>query len=169
MKFDETRIQYHLSRRLLNKGYKIVLPNINWSWLIWEADLIGITKANYMYEYEIKITKQNFMKDFTKSKHRIMHRTPKTGNPRIPNYFSYVAPLNAMPICIPDNAGLIEVVKSGRSQHGMYFTEIRKPHKIHEQKVSEKGIIKMLRAMMFKYWDLAQTLENNKIQKELFN
>ena len=57
---DETKIQYHLYQDLIAKGHEIVVPNVSWSWLLWEADLISITKAGYMNEYEIKISKQDF-------------------------------------------------------------------------------------------------------------
>lgn len=168
MKLDETRIQYYLSRRLLQRGHYITIPNVSWSWLLWEADLISITKSNYMYEYEIKISRSDFEKDFRKGKHLTIKTTPWRGNTSIPNYFLYVAPLNAIPLCIPSYAGLIEVVPSKRYQHGMYFTEIKKPKKIHGKKQDATGIVKMLRTIMFKYWDLASILETIKIQKQLF-
>lgn len=152
----------------MRKGHYITIPNVSWSWLIWEADLISITKAHYMYEFEIKITKSDFEKDFTKTKHHIFKTTPRRGNNRIPNYFVYVAPLKAIPLCIPDYAGIIEIIQTKKYLHGICFSEIRKPKKIHNLKQSEKGINTMLRTIMFKYWDLASTLNSYKIQRELF-
>ena len=143
-----------------------MIPNVSWSWLSWEADLISITKAGYMYEYEIKISKSDFMHDFGKPKHRSLRRAAES--PRIPNYFSYVAPINAIPLCIPDYAGLIEISPSGRYGHTYDLEIIRKPPKIQGAKQTDASKIKMLKTLMFKYWGLANTLNNNKIQKELF-
>ena len=105
---DEATIQYALFRYLTACGYVAVMPNVSWSWLLWEADLIGVLKSNRWAEYEIKISKSDFQNDFKKFKHIYL-----SGNPihtaRVPNYFWYVAPIKAVPLCIPDYAGLIEV------------------------------------------------------------
>jgi glycyl-tRNA synthetase alpha subunit len=165
MKLDETKIQFYLSRHLMSKGQKIVIPNVDWSWLYWEADLISITQALYMYEYEIKISKADFQNDFKKRKHRSLRGGHN--NNRIPNYFSYVAPIKAVPLCIPDYAGLIEVEQVGKYDHNIRFIQVKKPSQIHKTKQSYEGIISMLRTIMFKYWNLAETLDRYKIQKEL--
>lgn len=165
MKFDEARIQYHLSRYVVSKNHEFVIPNVSWSWLYWEADLISVTRHWYCYEYEIKITRQDFEKDFGKRKHLHL-RNPRDTN-KIPNYFSYVAPIEAIPLCIPDYAGLIEVRQSGRYGQGMVFEEIRKPMLLHRTIQSKTGLIRMLRTIMFKYWNLAQTLEENKVQRQI--
>src|ERR1035437_4116878 len=34
-----------------------------------ECDIISISKSDYIYEYEIKISRADFKKDFTKQKH----------------------------------------------------------------------------------------------------
>ena len=167
MKLDETKIQFYLNRYVMAKGHYIAIPNVSWSWLYWEADLISITKSFYMYEYEIKISRADFEKDFVKPKHRRLKRCAK--GQRIPNYFVYVAPIKAIPLCIPSYAGLIEVRQDTRYRHRINFIEIKKPEKIHGIKQDLKSINTMLRTVTFKYWDLAQTLDNIKIQKELFN
>jgi len=155
---DETKIQYALHCELMRRGQYCVIPNVSWSWLYWEADLISITKSFYMYEYEIKISHQDFKADFRKRKHYSLRRDYSSVNwkeIRIPNYFSYVAPLEAVPICIPDYAGLILVDIDKSYAHKLNFVEVQKPKRIHGQKQTEKGIIAMLRTLMFKYWGLA--------------
>ena len=37
-----------------------------------ECDVISISKANYIYEYEIKISRSDFKVDFNKEKHKLM-------------------------------------------------------------------------------------------------
>ena len=167
---DEAKIQLALYRELLSRGHEIITPNVSWSWLNWEADIISFTRAHYMYEFEIKISKADFLNDFTKRKHgrmKIASTIPMHHNFRMPNYFSYVAPESAMPLCIPDHAGLIEVYVSERYKK-ISLIEIKKPPLLHKNKPDTKAIFSILRTMMFKYWNLAENLNVIKIQKELF-
>ena len=162
---DETRIQLALFKELISKGNYAVIPNVSWSWLYWEADLIGISKAFYMSEYEIKITKQDFEADFKKRKHNTLKRE-NVRNARIPNYFNYVAPLKAIPLCIPDYAGLL-IVEADK--YGLKISDVKKAPLLHKSKLGTEGVQAMFRSLMFKYWNLAQTLDTYKIQKHLFN
>ena len=169
---DEARIQTALYNYLLRKGQEIILPNISWSWLPWEADLISITKAKYMYEFEIKISRADFEHDFLKRKHNTLKRisiNPQWRNLRIPNYFCYVAPIKAIPICVPDYAGIYQVYpNTGRYKHLLSISEVRKPALLHREKQTPDTIYKMMRTLMFKYWGLAQRLEHIKIQRNIF-
>lgn len=122
-----------------------------------------------MNEYEIKCNKADFQNDFKKRKHIALKREVHHPRTRVPNYFWYVAPIKAIPLCIPDYAGLILVSEN----KNRYATELRieyikKAQLLHKIKVSEAGIKAMLRSLMFKYWKLAEALDRNKIQKELF-
>lgn len=103
---DEARIQYSMWLNLVNRGHEIVIPNVSWSYLLWEADLVSVTKARYLYEFEIKISHADFKADFTKRKHWHFKDCVRVKKPnpygkrklRIPNYFTYVAPVNAIPL-----------------------------------------------------------------------
>ena len=70
--FDEASIQLNLNYELRSRNHMYIIPNVSWSWLSWEADLISFTRAGYMNEYEIKCTKQDFMNDFSKRKHQMV-------------------------------------------------------------------------------------------------
>jgi hypothetical protein len=148
---------------LINKGNYAAIPNVSWSWLNWEADLIGISKAWYTTEYEIKISKADFEKDFKKRKHYSMTRGQIRTN-RIPNYFCYVAPLKAIPLCIPDHAGLI-LIK--HNDYNMWFEKIKGAPRLHNNIIKTSDMLAILRSVVFKYWDLAKTLNHEKRQKEL--
>ncbi len=167
MKLDETKLQRSVSFWMLRKGHVIAIPNVDWSWLYWEADLITVTKARYMHEFEIKISAQDFKADFKKRKHQTL-KNGNIKNNRVPNYFTYVAPLKAIPICIPDHAGLILISPTNRYGHEYQLDVIKKAPLIHRNKQTDASMFKMLRTLMFKYWNLAQTLHTIKIQKELF-
>ncbi len=109
-----------------------------------ECDVLSISKSNYIYEYEIKISKSDFKRDFLKSKHSniINEKYTKISKNEvvylIPNYFTYVIPKDIVPIeDIPIYAGLIYYNEDGS------FTTIRKPKLIHDTKASDLFIRKV--------------------------
>lgn len=162
---DETMIQFSLFQELNRKGHVAIIPNVSWSWLNWEADLISITKAHYMHEYEIKISLSDFKADFHKRKHHYFRNNYGT---RKPNYFWYVSPEKAVPICIPDYAGLIIMEPLSKHAIGHRLVTVKKAMKLHDKKISDNGINSMLRTLQFKYWNIMKKLDQIKIQTELF-
>ena len=57
---------------LMIDNYSKPLQITNYSGIGFEADVLMITKAKLVYEYEIKTSRADFKKDFTKiSKHKI--------------------------------------------------------------------------------------------------
>ena len=122
-----------------------------------------------MNEYEIKISKQDFEADFKKRKHITLGQCLFHEGARVPNRFWYVAPIKAIPICIPDYAGLILLYEQDRGQFkDLRLQIIKQAPQIHKNKIGSKGTHSILRSIMFKYWNLAQTLNTYKIQKEIF-
>lgn len=155
---DELTIQHRMWTLLLARGHKAVMPNVSWSWLHWEADLISVTKADYWHEYEIKCTKADFVRDFEKFKHRHI-RSGILYTDRIPNYFWYVAPINAIPLCIPDYAGLILVTEDPdliKTWPPINVECVKEAKRLHDQKLCIEGYTSMLRSVMFKYWDMVK-------------
>jgi hypothetical protein len=162
---DEQRIQIALFRALV-KGNFAVVPNVSWSWFDWETDLVAITRARYVHEYEIKISHSDFKADFKKRKHYRFKDIRREGkHARTPNYFWYVAPIKAIPICIPEYAGLIEVQGD---RYGIDLVIVKRPRLLHRTKLSEHGVKQVLRSLMYKYWNIANDRDIWKIQRELF-
>jgi hypothetical protein len=167
--FDEARIQLALYDHCMQGKY-LMVPNVSWSWFSWETDLISITRAGYVHEYEIKCTHQDFKNDYKKRKHltfrdaaaRQIHENRLR---RIPNYFWYVAPIRAIPLCVPGYAGLMEVT---HKRYGLQLQVIRKPKMLHHNKMSHDAIRAIMRSLMYKYWNVARDRDNWKIQKDLF-
>ena len=104
---------------------------------------------------------QDFKADFKKSKHNKLKNNTYNGIDR----FYYVAPLKAIPLCIPDHAGLIEVyeginrlelhtVKMAPKLNGKKITEYRKDPKD-----------KIIKSIMWKYWKLSNKL-NERIEND---
>ena len=69
-----------------------------------ECDVISVSKSDYIYEYEIKISRQDFKKDFIKEKHNHILNEKFTyvrkGEQlyRVCNYFNYVVPKDLISI-----------------------------------------------------------------------
>jgi hypothetical protein len=167
--FDEARIQLSLFG-WVEKGKFLVIPNVSWSWFHWETDLVAITKAGYVHEYEIKISHADFKNDFKKPKHYSLKdaynkQIHENRLRRMPNYFWYVAPIKAIPLCVPEYAGLVEVAYD---RYGLRLFMIKKPSLLHHNKISDEGIKGLMRSLMFKYWKIARDRDYWKIQKDLF-
>ena len=109
-----------------------------------ECDVISISKSDYIYEYEIKISRSDFKADFNKNKHKLMlegigtklvleKNTTDTWY-LTPNYFSFVVPKGLVSIDeIPSYAGLIYYEDSK-------FEVIKKPPIIHKTKATPNFI-----------------------------
>lgn len=106
-----------------------------------ECDVLSVSKSNYIYEYEIKISRSDFKKDFLKEKHtHIINEnftTIKKGELHyiLPNYFSFVTPSNLISIDeVPDYAGLIYMNDDGS------FDIVKKPKLLHKTKANDSFI-----------------------------
>lgn len=83
----------------------------------WESDYLAITKSDYVYEVEIKISRSDFFNDFKhkEQKHLIMEGKegiifPDNIEGNRPNYFYYAVPENLISIEeVPEYAGLIYI------------------------------------------------------------
>ena len=133
---------------LMIDNYSKPLQITNYSGIGFEADVLMITKAKLVYEYEIKTSRADFKKDFTKiSKHKIYsdknpHLVKQRNYPKKPNYFYYVCVEGLIKVSeIPSYAGLIYITKKGLSK------EIKKAPKLHSYKFPDSMV-----------WQIATTL-----------
>jgi len=106
--WTEEQIQEILSYNFMSpSSVKYICENL-FIFKEWESDLILITKSNYIYEFEIKVSKADFKNDF---KHKAKKHTILKENKediKKPNYFYYVVPENLIAEeDIPEYAGLI--------------------------------------------------------------
>lgn len=146
MDFTETNIQKSLFHYLLNKGHQYVIPNIYFSHE--ESDILSVTRNNYYYEFEIKVTLSDFKADFKKFKHKRFNN----GFTSLISRFTYVAPINAIPLCIPWYAGLIEVYKNKYDR--LLFSEVKQAPKLPSRKMDELKFYKRIsKTLMWRYWN----------------
>lgn len=114
-----------------------------------ECDVISISKSNYIYEYEVKISRSDFKADFKKEKHKLMterksvtERLIKENNEMIkdvwyftPNYFYFVVPKDLIGIEeVPEYAGLIY------ASEDLNFEIVKKAPLIHKEKATSNFI-----------------------------
>jgi len=106
-----------------------------------ECDVVSISKAGYIYEYEIKTSRLDFKRDFIKEKHQNMLNENCTKVYRgeqlwlTANYFTFVTPEGLIQQDeVPEYAGLMWISESGE------FTVVKKPKLIHKTKADERFI-----------------------------
>jgi hypothetical protein len=117
-----------------------------------ECDVLSISKADYIYEYEIKISRSDFKRDFIKEKHThiINENFTKINSKKelfylLPNYFNYVTPKGLIDISeVPDYAGLIYF------NDDLTFDVIKKPKLLHKTKANNEFIRAVAHNLMCK-------------------
>lgn len=135
----------------------IIVPNISWGFHgIHECDLFLISKSNYAYEVEIKVSKADFMKDFEK-KHN--HKSDYIKE------FYYAMPetlYGKVKDQIPEHAGAIVCWYS----YGRVRARIVKESVANKnaKKISLEDELKILRLGTMRIWSLKNKI-NDKLKK----
>lgn len=141
-----------------------VLPNYtpsNW----WECDVFQVSEAGYFREYEIKLSRSDFLADAKKVREhwdgnqshpfkyvkKLKHES--IGHPEGPQQFYYVCPRGMVKESeVPAWAGFIEVLERPHYHRAPWnvseFT-VRKAPKLHKQKLDPKVVE---RARGTHYW-----------------
>lgn len=130
-------IEKSLAMNLYEKGHSPISTHFTGCGLS-ECDVISISKSDYIYEYEVKISKSDFKADFKKNKHKLMLERKSVNESKnyyyIPNYFYFVVTENLVSIDdIPEYAGLIYLVNDK-------FIQIKKAPLLHKTKASPSFI-----------------------------
>lgn len=160
---EERQIQKELYLKL-RPSHLYTIPNIYR--YDWESDILSITKSNMAIEYEIKVSVQDYKKDFThkKEKHEVLKNGwRKAKNEREkrwrgeiikssrPNRFYYLVPSEMINEWdIPEYAGLLWYISKGK------YTRIKVMKKaplLHKEKIDNDFIYNCLRGMYYKYWN----------------
>ena len=125
-KLTTKEIQRKLGKYCLLKGHFPVAENIKYLVSSFEFDVISMTKSEYLWEYEVKISISDFRADAKKiRKHELYKMGTKVG---IPNYFVYCCPDGLIPPNeLPEYAGLYYINKDE-------IKEIVKPRLLHKSR-----------------------------------
>ena len=118
MKITTTEMEC-LVARFLNWRVNLIVPNVSWGMGVHECDMLVATKAGYLWEVEIKVTKADLKKDALKwhehKNHKIKHL-----------YFAIPTYLEDCIEHIPARAGIITVAPSSETIWGR-VKQLRKP------------------------------------------
>lgn len=137
---NEKELQRRLYWLCIGREDEIICPNtLLYSW---ESDMVGVTKAGRIHEYEVKISRADFRADLQKNRHEALLRKTYYG----PNRFWYVAPEGLLTKeDMPEYAGLI-ILRDDRLR-----VEHRAPER-HRIEITDSQRTKLYRSMMQRFW-----------------
>lgn len=143
----ESDIQQILRNRL-SSG--IITPNS--SLYGWEADLLLIRRNLIVWEFEIKISKFDYLREFKQKawKHRVLQgeKVLPVDNRR-PNRYFFVAPAGIIPD-VPKYCGLIEV----KEENGYRSMNIlKKAPLLHDKRIEPKQLYQIASSLEVRYWN----------------
>lgn len=153
MKYTEKLIQEYLWRDLIKRQHTHIVPN-SLTFYPGEADLVSITKSDYINEYEIKVDRNDLKNDYKKVKFKTYEKAKQTKRYKIPNYFWYVLPIDIykciekFQIIIPEYAGIMVIEKD------KHIYVKRNSKLIHKDKVIQEQKNKLTNSLLYKYWNL---------------
>src|SRR4030043_1181553 len=145
---NETTAEIELQVALYFRPHiNIVVPNISWGINIHECDVLVITRSNYLYEIEIKISKSDLIKDLKKTHGHNDYRN------RIKKlYFSIPQKLVDAIDYVPSRAGVLVVEPDGR------VDEYRKAITQKAIKINDNEKFQIARLGTIRIWNLKQKL-----------
>lgn len=142
----------------LDYSNDVVVPNVYWNNCRFEMDIARVTKANYLYEYEIKTSVADFKNEFKKSKKR-KHNMYKRSGPSsryIPNYFTVVTSCDDitkdMVASLNPKYGLMHTAKDRRYKTNVYLKTAVKPKKLRPEP-HDIDFRKLTRKLSFKLFN----------------
>lgn len=126
-----------------DKNHIMTVPNCKAMTPRGESDLLSVTKALFVHEFEIKRSTTDFLREFeTKSrKHRILENKERDG---IPNYFWFVAPEGVVED-IPEYSGHIRVDENE-------LEVMKDAPRLHNDKMSDRARRYLERGLQARLW-----------------
>jgi hypothetical protein len=136
-----------------NYRQNLIIPNVSWGFLDHEADLIVISKSNYLIEIEIKVSASDLKKDKNK-KHSHCDRENRIKA----LWFVLPEALISHVNHIPENAGIL-IVSKNKNFYRVKTMRSPKPYKKF-RKLTDDEILKLYRLASMRTWSLKQKLLN---------
>lgn len=129
-----------------------------------EADLARLTDKRKLHEYEIKVSRSDFLADRRKRKTLKFDRVESYARyGRLPHYFWYAVLAGvATEDDLPDHAGLI-VVDPDRNRAAV----VRKAKLLHKEAVTNRAVEYLMRGQRLRYWQERDGINPTRDQKEL--
>lgn len=136
------------------KRFEVLIPNAFVS-AYHEADLLGLRRSGFIDEFEIKLSKRDFLADrnktleFDNQGQRFKLAEMEKGNLLV-NHFWYVLPMGVVHSDdIPSFAGIIEISDKVKI--------VRHPKRLHSRKADYATRYKLATKMNTRYWKMVST------------
>lgn len=147
MTMNESDAQKVLYRNFIKeKRHVLTVPNCKALYPRGESDLISVTQAGRVHEFEIKTSEADFNREFRdkERKHEILEegRNPEGKCP--PNYFWFVTPTTA-DVEIPEYAGHLTVCVSGCEVQ-------KKAPTLHSGNITDRAREYLERGITVRHW-----------------
>jgi hypothetical protein len=143
----ENDIQNHLYAWCTDKRHPVTIDNCG-ACTIGKADLLSVTRARLVHEFEVKCSVSDFHREFeTKdTKHKRLGRADNRLM-SLPNYFWFAVPEGLLSQeDLPDYAGLMTVTGDGCHVD-------RDAPRIHDDSLSNKDRRYIERGLTYRYWE----------------
>lgn len=143
----ESDLQAQLYTWCTNKRHPVTIDNCG-ACTIGKADLLSVTRARLVHEFEIKCSVADFRREFENkdTKHRRLERADNRLM-SLPNYFWFAAPPDLLSaIDIPDYAGWMEIDHDG-------CTVRTDAPRIHSDNLTDKDRRYIERGLTYRYWE----------------
>ena len=164
MKITEQVIQAKLMFWIMHeKKHFCVVPNAtNVFW--WECDILSMTYAHLLHEFEIKLSKADYKKDFQKYKHSVFgdksQWADEIGYARSPSYFWFVT--YGVRIDPPEYAGWIGLLGDPEKPTTLRIDVRKEAPRLHKQKPTQKQMLSMGRSLAFRLTNTYMEFLNKK-------
>jgi hypothetical protein len=128
----------------------LVIPNVSWGFLNYEADMLVISKSKYATEIEVKVSMADWKKDFEKYKHNDVDERIK--------YQYYAAPyelaIRYTELELPNGWGVISVgdpnAKWGTEGRGVNI--LKEAEARDAKKITDNELLLLARLACFRVW-----------------
>ena len=157
--YTESQIQDLLHKHLSSKGHEFITPNVG----LWvgESDLVSCTQSMYGYEYEIKVTRSDFLRDKKKRRHKVYSTLTAESQQRGPSRFYYATPPGLIDESdLPQYAGLLYV--DSMEKYGNTYAKVEKVREAprrHMNKIKDDRLRYLGRGLTLRYWKLRRQIE----------
>lgn len=159
MKVTEKTIQAVLMRWAMAHNMECAVPNTV-EVFHWEADLITVTKAGLLHEFEIKISASDYKADKKKFvKHWNLENGLRSNGPA---YFWYVT--HGFDIEPPEYAGWLRVHERPDMPGNFFVRVLKSAPRLHTNKIEPRRQAQILRSLA---WRLVNMYQHNWITRPL--
>lgn len=183
MSLTERKIQAALYWHLRDQGYAMACPNYTpRKW--WECDMLGVTKANRFVEFEIKLSRSDFLADARKKdddsygwehdpatgkgrsvlrkKGEFKHAKLQAGDEHGPSRFFFVVPTDLIPVSdVPSWAGLLYATPCNRglrdsagNLRDCFLRQVKAAPHLHKKPASTQSVCHLTSVFYWRYWSL---------------